>query len=561
MLDFNGSAMRAMSRRDFFRAGGAALAALAVPSVLTGCAGVFGGSSDFTPDYTLNVAFSTLNLGGRRVKLRTYNGQIPGPTLVAAPGDTFNIRVQNNLPPNKPLPLSGGTTGGMGMSSRDHEFGESPIMQNTPHDFNTTNLHVHGLQVATHLFRPFGTNDPTAPMLGIDPGDSYDYPFTIPTDQPCGMYFYHPHYHGSTLLQVVNGMVGVIIVPGPIDQVPEIAAARDLHVAITDLGLFPSMDDPTLWVNDPNPGTYFNSQTNQPLDGYGLGSYILHTYLVNGQSVFEVDASDPNQVQNRQLPIPDINIQPGEVVRLRILNGTSDTFMPIAIEGHTVYVLAYDGVNLLEPLAIPYAAGQAQVELAPANRVELLIRGSEAEGTFRLMQLANSEQFAPVPAKDLARISVVGSPVTMGIPATLPTPVREYPLPDHSEVSGTNNVLFSVIFPYPELPTGVGFTLNSQIYDEFRIDHVAQLGSVEEWTLLNNSTEGHPFHVHVNSFELVSINGVQQPRGILKDVQWVRPNQPVVIRMKFRQWTGKTVFHCHILPHEDTGMMGNMLIQ
>lgn len=116
------------------------------------------------------------------------------------------------------------------------------------------------------------------------------------------------------------------------------------------------------------------------------------------------------------------------------------------------------------------------------------------------------------------------------------------------------------MFPFTELPTGVGFLINNNLFDEFRVDHSSSLGTVEEWTLLNNSTEGHPFHVHVNSFEVVSIGGVAQPPGFFKDVHWVRPNEPVVIRMRFKTWIGKTVYHCHILSHEDTGMMQNLLI-
>jgi suppressor of ftsI len=76
----------------------------------------------------------------------------------------------------------------------------------------------------------------------------------------------------------------------------------------------------------------------------------------------------------------------------------------------------------------------------------------------------------------------------------------------------------------------------------------------------HGGSEGHPFHIHVNSFEVISVGGQEQPPGTVLDTVWVPAGSEVLIRMKFRQWTGKSVFHCHILPHEDTGMMQNFLI-
>lgn len=546
-----------LTRRDVLKAGASAVISTSALSMLGGCGGFAGSPSGPVDRYVLDVAFRDLVIGSRQTRLRCYNGTIPGPILRTAPGHQFDIRINNALPPNK-QPVGGGGGGGGHMMSRSQHGRPSVIEQNTPHGFNTTNLHVHGLQVRPHLFAPVGTTVASAPLIKIEPGMDYRYSFVIPGDHPSGMYLYHPHSHGSTLLQVVNGMAGVILVEGPIDHVPEIAAARDIPIAITDLGLFPSLEDPNVWTNDPTPGKYFNTQTGQPLDGYGLGAYMVQTWLVNGQPVFESDFSTGQQV-DRQLQVPRISIRPGEVVRLRIANASSDLFIPVALEGHTMHVIAYDGVNLLEPLPMPYAEGQAQAELAPFNRVECLVKGG-TPGVYRLLQLAQSEQFAPVGQRVLMEVVVEGAQMDMGLPASLPAPSREYPLPQESDVRGHHGVTFSVQFPFNELPTGVGFLLNGLLYDEFRIDHVVREGSVEDWVLYNTSQEGHPFHVHVNSFQVISVGNKVMPPGIIKDVMWVRPNEPVRIRMKFKQWTGKSVYHCHILPHEDTGMMQNFLI-
>lgn len=546
-----------ISRRDLFKAGASALAGTTVLGALNGCGGFSDGIGLVTDRYTLDVQFRDLIIGGRRCRLRCYNGQVPGPTMRTAPGHRFHVRVENGLPPNKPAAMGEGGGGGHVMG-RAHP-GESVFEQNTPHMFNTTNLHVHGLQVSTHLFQPFGTADPMAPLLAIEPGEAYEYKFVLPEDHPSGLFFYHPHFHGSTLLQVVNGMAGAIIVEGPIDHVPEIAAARDIPIYITDLGLCPSPDDPNLWQNDPTPGKYFNSQTGTPLDGYMLGNYMIQTFLVNGQPVFEEDFTTGQQV-NVQLPVPSVSMQPGEVVRLRILNGTSDSYMPINIEDHTMHVIALDGINFLAPRPSEYDPSEQQLPLASANRGEVLIKGG-APGRYRLYQPAHNEQFGPSPEKHLMDIVVEGNPIDMALPTSLPKTTREYPLPSQSPVNGFNSIQFKVTFPYNELPTGVGFFLNNLLYDEFRVDHYGRIGDVEEWTLTNVSGEGHPFHIHVNSFELISIGGIAVEPGTFKDVQWVRPNQPVVFRMRYKQFTGKTVYHCHILPHEDTGMMQNFIIR
>jgi len=98
-----------------------------------------------------------------------------------------------------------------------------------------------------------------------------------------------------------------------------------------------------------------------------------------------------------------------------------------------------------------------------------------------------------------------------------------------------------------------------------QVNYVVDRGGVEEWRLVvgdsqHGGTEGHPFHIHVNSFEVISIGGTAQLPGLIQDTVWVPVNTVVVIRSKFKQFVGKAVFHCHILPHEDTGMMQNFLI-
>jgi len=518
----------------------------------------------------LECAFKDVVIDNTKMKLRAYNGQIPGPLMKIFPGQTVRINVRNLLPPYD----SSGWTG-------DH---------NVPHHLGSTNLHVHGLNVIPHLFEPLGTSDPRAPMIEIAPGDGKDYVFEIPVDHPPGLYWYHPHHHGSTAVQAVTGMAGGIIVYGAIDEVPEIKAAKDYPLVIQDLGLFPSEDDPTVWTYLPKQNAIWqtfdgyvtiydpNTKTNvkTPLQGgFTTGDYKLRYYLTNGEPFCKEVHNQQNPTHPTATPIkpPRFTLAPGEVVRFRMLNACSDNYMPIAVESHPIYLLALDGVNFprvrtIAPVPInDDPANEGQIQLAPANRAEFMIKGSATPGVYRIVQLPQQQQFLYSAQKTIAEIEISGPPKNMALPTALPIPTREYPLIKPSEVKNVRVVNFADQFPGTQNPyVGIDFTLNGQQYDVTQVNYVVDRGGVEEWRLVvgdsqHGGTEGHPFHIHVNSFEVISINGTPLEPGTIKDTVWIPAESTVVIRMRFKQFIGKSVFHCHILPHEDTGMMQNFLIK
>lgn len=515
--------------------------------------------------FELRCGFKDTVLDGNKVRLRAYNGQVPGPLITTRPGDTMRIRLKNQLPPYDSRAWNG-----------DH---------NVPHRLDTTNLHVHGMDVIPHLFKPLGTTDPLAPMIGIGPGEQLDYTFQIPDDHPPGLYWYHPHHHGSTAVQVVTGMAGPIIVRGKIDEVPEIKAARDIPLVIQDVGLFPSDTDPNLWTYEPKQNaiwqtfggnvTIYDPKTGQAnptklKGGFTTGDYALRYYLLNGEPFFKEvhDNANPTSPAPSQLKPQRIKIRPGEVVRFRMLNGCSDNLMPILVEGHDLHLIALDGVNFDAVRTIqPYGAdGAGQVTLSPANRAEFLIKGSTKPGVYGILQLAQSQQFLASPQKVIAEIEVVGAPTNMALPTKLPPATRYYPLIKPSEIKNIRTIEFGGTFPGVVNPwVGIDFLINNMQYGEQAVPTVVNLGDCEEWHLVvegahHGGTEGHPFHIHEISFELISINGVAQPPGTFMDTIWVAKDSVVVVRMRFIGWPGKTVFHCHILPHEDTGMMQNFLI-
>ena len=569
--------MDRIKRRDVLKGGGAML----VGSLLQDKVKAAQGKSSAGNYQTLECKWITKTFEPNdpknkiQARLRSFNGQVPGPMLKARPGETMRIRVKNQLGPYD-------STGWNG----DH---------NVPHMLNTTNLHLHGLDIVPHLFEPLGTSNPLSRMIAIEHGSMYDYTFRIPDDHPPGLYWYHPHHHGSTAVQALSGMAGGVIIYGNIDEVPEIKAARDIPLVIQDIALFQSETEANMWVYNPkqnaiwqtfqgyvtiyNPATGVNEKTTLN-GGFSTGDYALHYYLINGEAFFKETHNNTSGQQTQpyttQLKVPRYTVAPGEVVRFRMLNATADNMMPIAIEGHTMYLLALDGVNFPAVQAIPpqpINGTTPQVLLASANRAEFLIQGSTTPGIYRIAQQAQNQQFIASAQKIIAEIEVKNPPKNMSLPQTLPTQTRYYPFIQSSQVQRVRTIAFSGAFPAVMNPyVGGDFSINNALYQETAVPNVVNLTGVEEWHIQvgdahHGGTEGHPFHIHVNHFEVVSITTTDASGktttitpGTIQDTIWVPANSTAVIRTKFKTWTGKAVYHCHILPHEDTGMMGNFLI-
>lgn len=528
-----------------------------------------------TQALTLECKWITKELAGKTVKLRAFNGTVPGPMIRTTPGQHLRVLVKNSLPPYD-------STGWPG----DH---------NVPHAIDSTNLHLHGLDIAPHLFEPPGTGNPLAEMIRISPGASRDYTFEIPADHPPGLYWYHPHLHGATAVQAVSGMAGGLVIEGDIDKVPEIAAARDIPLVIQDLGLFPGPTDADPWCYDFEQNavwqtftgnvTKYNPKTRQQepttlKSGFSTGDYPLRLFLLNGEPFFQEvhNATQPQSPTGTQLAPPSIAMAPGEVVRFRLLNACSDNLMPIVVEQHEMQLLALDGVNFPDVRVLPVYTGDTgdgQVLLAPANRAEFLIKANATPGTYRILQLAQTQQFLASDAKVIAEIVVAGPAKNMALPTTLPVQKRYFPVDPNPRISNVRNIQFSGTFPPVVNPyVGIDFTINNNAYDERAVPQVVALDSTEVWNVEvfgqhHGGTEGHPFHIHVNHFEPLTLTDntdpanpkvTNYPPGTFLDTVWVPAKSVVTVRMRFKEWTGKAVYHCHILPHEDTGMMQNFLI-
>jgi suppressor of ftsI len=176
-----------------------------------------------------------------------------------------------------------------------------------------------------------------------------------------------------------------------------------------------------------------------------------------------------------------------------------------------------------------------------------------------LLSEAMGEMMA-TPELKFASFIVAGAPRRMEIPESLPPPRREYPLIADSEIVARRRVEFTMRTGSKRILTGIEFLIDGRLYRETRVDTSVKLGTAEEWTLANKSDGIHPFHLHVNSFEVIGTPWDPNYHR-LHDTIWLPPFSETKMRVRFKQWRGKSVYHCHMLPHEDTAMIANLLIE
>ena len=380
---------------------------------------------------------------------------------------------------------------------------ELPLNTDLPHHFNTTNVHVHGLHVS-----PSGDADNV--LRSMEPGQSYDVAIDIPDDHPAGTYWYHPHHHGGADIQISSGMAGALIVDGDFAGVPEIADAVERVLILNEvmfdyLGTIEVYD--TLW---PEAAPRFIS--------------------INGQRE------------------PIIRLRPGEVQRWRIVQAAHESNLRLALDDHLLHPIAYDGIPRSRIEALE------SLVMAPGQRADVLVQAG-APGAYMLQAIANDQGY-PSPTGILAHVVVEGEPVTMSLPTTLP----ESPLAaiGDDEITGTRTLTFTAI--EPEVPAAATYQefadlIDGRRFDPDRVDQTIRLGAVEEWTVVNDDTSDHVFHIHTNPFQVRAVNGEPVSETLWRDTAIVPRLGSLTFRSRFLDFTGKTVLHCHMMNHEELGMM------
>ena len=422
----------------------------------------------------LDGRYGPVRLAGRTANLFSYGGRVPGPRLEVRPGDEVTLRFANALP-------------------------------------EPTNLHFHGLHVP-----PTGNADNV--FLEIPEGEQLTYSFKIPENHPAGTFWYHPHLHGLVAKQVFLGMAGLFVVRGELDEVPEVAAAREQFAVLKDFAISGGRVPP------PNPREFMRGRE---------GSLVT----VNGELE------------------PEWSLERGGLLRLRLLNASTARFYRLRLDGHPLFLIATDGGALEEPYELD------ELLLAPGERAEVLIRGDREPGRYTLWNLPYDRGggmgmgggMMGGYAADLRPRPLAHLVYSASRQAVLPLPGR---LGRVAELGQPKTIRRFVLGHQMRPGRGVAFTINGRVFDPRRLDTRVRLGTVEEWEIVNAGVLDHPFHLHTNSFQVISRAGRPEPLRAWKDTVLVPAGSSVRLRVGFEDFPGKAVYHCHILEHEDLGMMG-----
>jgi FtsP/CotA-like multicopper oxidase with cupredoxin domain len=277
---------------------------------------------------------------------------------------------------------------------------------------------------------------------------------------------------------------------------------------------------------------------------------------------------------------PNFTILDGGLLRLRIVNAATSRFYRLSLEDHPLYLIATDGGAIAEPVEL------SELLLSPGERAEVLIKGDREPKQYRLLNLPYNRggmemmggmgnmdgmdtmqqsmngmgSAAPQTPQMLATLTYKDAVSPLALPKQL-VPVETLPEPSQTrriELSMAMGAGMTGIESRMDGGMSIKFLFNGKTFDANRVDAAVKLGTVEDWELVNSDPDrmDHPFHLHVNPFQIVSRNGQPEAYRAWKDTLIVRGNETVRIRIPFRDFAGKTVYHCHILDHEDLGMMG-----
>lgn len=491
-----------------------------------------------------------------KFQLLCYNDQAVGPTIRVRRGTTFHIRVKNTLPANPDA--------------------KPPVINNNneqPHEFCTTNLHTHGLHVS-----PAGNADNI--FVDIEPGKEFTFEYTVPADHPSGTFWYHPHRHGSVAYQLSNGLAGALIVEGSrrdgianLEDVPEIAAAKEriLVFQLYNYRVDPPGKDGVARIDATAPKIYDVPPT--------------------ARACPAIDVPDKAPTETGQataingLINPIIRFAPGEVQRWRMIHAAWDvnrqlylvdkdnkpakdlTFNEIALDGLATGTMLAKGNNLDDPKA-------TLLEIAPGQRSDVLIRApllgeGEKERVYYLRQSGQGPGPKAKRANENPENLILAKIVVSGPawPMRLPDPrdlvkcqpfagIRDEELAtkDTSEIAAKGLKFFASA---PDA-TVQRFWINTKTFTHYKTPVQIRLSTAEEWTVQAVS-ENHPFHIHVNPFQVVMRTDAagknRKPMSVWRDTLFIQRGETYTIRSRFKDFLGKTVIHCHFLDHEDQGMM------
>lgn len=492
----------------------------------------------------LDATLTLRNAGDDRFCL-LYNGTVQSPTLWVEPGDTIVLRIRNEL---NSAAVSTGEHQHPAGHLRNPCFGaeaaSSPLR---------TNLHFHGLNIP-----PTCRADDVLGTV-IPPGATFVYRFKIPINEPPGLYWYHPHPHGLSEQQVLGGATGALVVRG-IEQVnPIVRGLPEQILILRDVKLPAGVQSSSVRLCADQEGS------TQPAKDATL-NFVPIPFAKNRPA--------------------RIYLGSGERQFWRVLNASADTYfdLQLSYDGHpqAIGVVAVDGVPTRQDdvsRAYPVTLHATQVLLPPGARVEFIVQGPASwVREARLMTLAydTGPDGDCDPERVLARIDTERQVLpVMPIAGAGERPLRSMRF---SRISVVKPVRTRKLYFSENNDRGEFYITEDRSGNRPRVFNpfftqpaiTVQQGTVEDWVIENRSRESHTFHIHQIHFQVLEHNRKPANSAVLRDTidvpfwngkENIYPS--VKLRMDFRdpEIAGTFVYHCHILEHEDGGMMGTIEVK
>lgn len=431
-----------------------------------------------------------------------FNGQPNAPTLRLSPGDQLKITYINDLPakPNESCAIT-------------------PCM-------DMTNLHFHGLTVS-----PDAPQDDVLKMMAM-PGQTLHYTVQIPKHHPPGLYWYHTHPHGESYRQVLDGMSGALVIEGIESYVPTLAGLPERVLVVRGRSI----------EHDPDSGDLKRRVE--------LSSDVCGAEPEATEEIFTVNGSVR----------PQIAIAPGERQFWRLVNASADRYLDLQLEGQTFEIVAMDGMPIAQHDPKHPTRIADHVLLPPAGRLEAIVTGPTAGTASRLISrcVDTGPDGDPNPAMVLADI-VPQSTANSSAKAAKSSLKAEFKTLDLVAEEKTPP-RFVVTFTEDKK----GFYINSEKFAPDAAPMVrARVGGYQHWRIINDSRELHPMHIHQVHFLAYAENGKPIANPLWLDTVNVPYGGSVDVIMDFTDPVirGMSVFHCHLLNHEDKGMMAKILFQ
>jgi suppressor of ftsI len=434
-----------------------------------------------------------------------YRGNNVPPVIRVQPGSILNVEYKNEL----------------AAQSREDCFGH-PCMQ-------MTNLHFHGLHVS-----PNAPQDDVLDMMA-SPGETLHYSVQVPPQQPPGLYWYHTHSHGESYIQDLDGMSGAIVVEGIERYAPEVRNMRERILVLRDL---------ILPANDPERKTVMESVAMQTTDCGTAPEKPEAAFTVNGRLR------------------PKIDIAPGERQFWRIVNASPDLYADLEVDSVSLEVVALDGMPLAYHDPAIRKRSMSHVLVPPAGRVEAIVTGPPADShaALRSRCFDTGPDGDSNPAMVLADIVSVPPSNVQTLPALGGAPVYASFPPTTLKRVESSEPQFVVTFTEDKQ----GFYINGQ---KFEMNSgpmlTVDVGSLRHWRVTNSTKEVHPFHIHQVHFLTYAVDGKPVKDPVWLDTVNVPSGSSIDLAMDFTDpiIRGMSLFHCHLLKHEDKGMMAKILFR